>query len=156
MRHLEVEELWLQQELHRGKLRVTKVQGVHNTADVGTKAVSQEASDHYMRKMGFIYVEENREDLQGASKREDEDKEMPKAQGSTPHMAQEAGKRSGDKKTVCFNPKIEVKKIPGRDRYPNHYDTSGAHTLSNKMNMKPYGWSDWQSNFGWKPRSYRN
>ena len=53
LRHVEVEELWLQQELSRKKLTITKIKGTANTADSGTKPVNKDAANFYMSKMGF-------------------------------------------------------------------------------------------------------
>ena len=53
LRHVEVEELWLQQEISKKKISVSKVKGTENTADIGTKPVKREAADYYMKKMGF-------------------------------------------------------------------------------------------------------
>ena len=53
LRHIEVEELWLQQEIHKKRVVVYKIKGTENTADIGTKPVRREASDHYMKKMHF-------------------------------------------------------------------------------------------------------
>ncbi len=39
--------------MHRKKLKVEKVGGDENMADIGTKAVGGEASEYYMRKLGF-------------------------------------------------------------------------------------------------------
>ena len=36
-RHIEVEDLWLQDQLKSGKLRVIKVHTDHNMSDIGTK-----------------------------------------------------------------------------------------------------------------------
>ena len=57
-RHIEVEELWMQQELKRGKLTIRKVKGTENTADVGTKAVTKDALEYYLWKMGVESIEE--------------------------------------------------------------------------------------------------
>eukprot|EP00973_Karenia_brevis_P065117 9041399-Karenia_brevis.AAC.1 len=40
MRHLEVREMWLQQEVHDGKLEVGKVPGESNPADLMTKILT--------------------------------------------------------------------------------------------------------------------
>ena len=53
LRHVEVEELWLQQEISKKKISVAKIKGTENTADIGTKPVKKEAVDYFMRKMGF-------------------------------------------------------------------------------------------------------
>ena len=41
LRHVEMEELWLQQEEDAGKVVVRMVPGTRNTADTGTKAVNK-------------------------------------------------------------------------------------------------------------------
>ena len=56
LRHVEVEELWLQQEISKKKLSVSKIKGVENTADIGTKPVKKEAAEYLMKKMGFEVV----------------------------------------------------------------------------------------------------
>ena len=56
LRHVEVEELWLQQELSKKKVSVTKIKGTENTADIGTKPLRKEAADYLMTKMGFEVV----------------------------------------------------------------------------------------------------
>ena len=53
LRHVEVEELWLQQEISKGKVSVTKIKGTENTADIGTKSLKREAAEYFMEKMGF-------------------------------------------------------------------------------------------------------
>ncbi len=39
MRHLDIRELWLQDEVRSGKLTIDRVPGLHNSADVLTKAM---------------------------------------------------------------------------------------------------------------------
>ena len=56
LRHVEVEELWLQQEISKKKVSVTKIKGTENTADIGTKPVKKDAADYLMQKMGFEEV----------------------------------------------------------------------------------------------------
>ena len=58
LRHVEVEELWLQQEISKKKVSVTKIRGTENTADIGTKAVKKDVSEYFMKKMGFEVVED--------------------------------------------------------------------------------------------------
>ena len=53
LRHVEVEELWLQQEFSKKKISVSKIKGTDNTADIGTKAVKREVAENLMNKMGF-------------------------------------------------------------------------------------------------------
>ena len=40
MRHVELRDLWIQREFGEGKVRVVKVEGEANPADVGTKFLS--------------------------------------------------------------------------------------------------------------------
>ena len=42
MRHIEVRDLWLQEEVRNGKVKVEKVKGTENPADLMTKCLSQE------------------------------------------------------------------------------------------------------------------
>ena len=58
LRHVEVEELWLQQEISKGKVSVTKIKGTENTADIGTKPVKKEAAEYLLKKMKFEEVHE--------------------------------------------------------------------------------------------------
>ena len=53
LRHVEVEELWLQQEISKKKISVAKVGGTENTADIGTKPVKKEVAEYLMNKMRF-------------------------------------------------------------------------------------------------------
>ena len=53
LRDVEVEELWLQQEISKRKVTVTKIKGTENTADIGTKPLKREAAEYFMEKMGF-------------------------------------------------------------------------------------------------------
>ena len=56
LRHVEVEELWLQQEISKKKISVSKIKGTENTADIGTKPLKKEPADYSMKKMGFEVV----------------------------------------------------------------------------------------------------
>ena len=53
LRHVEVEELWLQQEISKNNISISKVKGTENTADLGTKPLKKDAADYLMKKMGF-------------------------------------------------------------------------------------------------------
>ena len=58
LRHLEVNELWLQQHVAEGKVVVSKV-GTHaNVADVGTKALDQKTFMGLLGLMGFHFPRE--------------------------------------------------------------------------------------------------
>ena len=58
LRHLEVEELWLQREVFLKKLNIEKVKGTENTADMGTRSINKETTEYFMGKMNFEHVEE--------------------------------------------------------------------------------------------------
>ena len=46
MRHLEVKELWIQEEICRGRLKIGKILGTENPADILTKYLGrQDISD---------------------------------------------------------------------------------------------------------------
>ena len=56
LRHVEVEELWLQQEISKKKISVGKIKGTENTAEIGTKPLKKEAADYLMKKMNSEVV----------------------------------------------------------------------------------------------------
>ena len=50
MRHIEIRDLWLQKEVREGRLKVNKVLGIENPADLMTKILSiREVEDRLMR-----------------------------------------------------------------------------------------------------------
>ena len=53
MRHIEVRELWLQEEVRRGKVVVKKVAGVENPADLMTKFLKTAEVVDRLRRMGI-------------------------------------------------------------------------------------------------------
>ena len=52
VRHLEVSQLWLQQKVANGEIRVIKVPGGENRADALTKHVSREVLKEHIRGVG--------------------------------------------------------------------------------------------------------
>ena len=52
VRHLEVSQLWLQQKVANGEIRVIKVPGGENRADALTKHVSREVLEEHIRGVG--------------------------------------------------------------------------------------------------------
>ena len=52
MRHLDVAELWLQEQVRRKRIRLVKIPGLHNAADLGTKPLSAEHIEKHMRRIG--------------------------------------------------------------------------------------------------------
>ena len=51
MRHIELRDLWIQKEVGEGKVRVSKLAGARNPADVGTKFLSV---DELRDKLGLV------------------------------------------------------------------------------------------------------
>ena len=56
MRHLDVGTLWLQEQQLRLVLKVVKVLGTANPADLMTKHVPKEVADKYAALLGFEFV----------------------------------------------------------------------------------------------------
>ena len=57
MRHLEVKDLWLQQEVLEGKISVKKVWGTENMADLMTKYLNKEEMRDRMRRASLLLIE---------------------------------------------------------------------------------------------------
>ena len=55
MRHIEVRELWLQEEVRSGKVVVTKVLGTENPADLMTKFLKTSEVVDRLRRMGIVW-----------------------------------------------------------------------------------------------------
>ena len=53
IRHLAVADLWVQQKISEGDLRVSKIHGKENPADLFTKVLSREHCAYLMSKLGF-------------------------------------------------------------------------------------------------------
>eukprot|EP00973_Karenia_brevis_P039775 5489301-Karenia_brevis.AAC.1 len=53
MRHLEIRDLWLQKEVHDGKLVVHKVPGEENPADLMTKILGNKDIDKRLNTMNI-------------------------------------------------------------------------------------------------------
>ena len=53
MRHLDVNELWIQDKVRTKQFALLKVPGFDNTADIGTKPLDNLAIERHMRKMVF-------------------------------------------------------------------------------------------------------
>jgi len=54
VRHLEVASLWIQEATKRKQLRVVKLRGVANTADLGTKALDQHRLAELAKAVGVV------------------------------------------------------------------------------------------------------
>ena len=53
VRHLSVGDLWIQQKVRRGELQVSKLPGIHNPADLLTKALDKARIDYLLNIMGM-------------------------------------------------------------------------------------------------------
>ena len=62
VRHLATADLWLQQQVRRGKLAVEKVDGTENPSDLLTKTLEAETLDHHMGNL-MSYPIEGRHEL---------------------------------------------------------------------------------------------
>lgn len=54
-KHIAVQDLWLQDALKLKRLRLNKVSGDENLADLGTKNLCAGKIDYFMRQMGYIF-----------------------------------------------------------------------------------------------------
>ena len=53
VRHIEVCQLWLQEKVQEGKVRLMRVKGIDNPADVLTKHVGSEVLTKHMSRLGM-------------------------------------------------------------------------------------------------------
>ena len=56
LRHIEVQDLWLQEAQRQGRLQTKKTPGEWNDADLGTKPLGKQAIGTIMRRVGFRAV----------------------------------------------------------------------------------------------------
>ena len=56
LRHIHIRLLWLQDEVLAGTLRMVKVGGHHNPADVATKPVCADVSARHVHALGGRFV----------------------------------------------------------------------------------------------------
>ena len=54
VRHIEVRELWVQERVARGELKIVKVKGEDNVADGLTKHVDKQKMEQYLKACGFV------------------------------------------------------------------------------------------------------
>ena len=57
MRHIEVRNLWLQEEVRKGQVRIIKVRGTDNPADLMTKYLSREEVVERLVGLGIEWAE---------------------------------------------------------------------------------------------------
>ncbi len=62
VRHVEVQELWIQEKVQRGELSIIKVRGEDNVADGLTKHVDLSKLEKYMNECGYTF-RDGRHDL---------------------------------------------------------------------------------------------
>ena len=55
VRRIEVLEMWVQDRVNKGELRIVKVKGENNVADGLTKHVDKSKLEYYMKSCGFIF-----------------------------------------------------------------------------------------------------
>ena len=55
IRHLHTPLLWLQRRVTNRELKVWKVKGTDNEADIGTKPLSGDALDRILERLGFAF-----------------------------------------------------------------------------------------------------
>ena len=51
-RHVEVAQLWVQEEVRNGEVKMTKIKGTDNPADILTKHVSSEVLSRHLGRLG--------------------------------------------------------------------------------------------------------
>ena len=56
MRHIQTRNLWVQERVHEGHLKVVAIKGTQNPADVLTKPVSGQLRKKHLERLGFVYV----------------------------------------------------------------------------------------------------
>ena len=57
VRHIDVQDLWLQEKVARKELEVTKVPGAQNPADMMTKHITGEATKENLSRLGCMLAE---------------------------------------------------------------------------------------------------
>ena len=57
VRHIAVADLWIQQRIRRGHLKIGKVPGKENPSDLLTKVLSADHAGYLMKKVGYEFAE---------------------------------------------------------------------------------------------------
>ena len=50
---LDVQDLWLQEQVRRQRIRVIKIPGLNNAADLGTKPLPGDQIEKHLRRIGI-------------------------------------------------------------------------------------------------------
>ena len=53
LRHIEVQDLWLQEAVKAGRLAIFKIKGEHNDSDLGTNPLGRRAIQVILRRLGM-------------------------------------------------------------------------------------------------------
>ena len=76
MRHIEIRDLWLQKEVREGRLKVVKVLGSENPADLMTKILNIGEIEERLKRMNLMMVRKGNGGMNRLTGREDEDLRM--------------------------------------------------------------------------------
>ena len=74
MGHIEIRDLWLQKEVREGRLKVVKVLGSENPADLMTKILNIGEIEDRLRRMNLIMMRRCNGAMNRLTGREDDDK----------------------------------------------------------------------------------
>ena len=77
MRHIEIRDLWLQKEVREGRLKVVKVLGSENPADLMTKILNIGEIEERLKRMNLMMVRKGDGVMSRLTGREDNDEEEP-------------------------------------------------------------------------------
>ena len=55
-KHIDIQELWIQDAVRSKKMMLTKVRSKYNVGDIFTKGLTREKIDLYMSEMGYEYA----------------------------------------------------------------------------------------------------
>ena len=53
LRHIEVSNLWIQEQVMKGSIAVIKVKNIYNSADIGTKHLDRASMEACLEQMDF-------------------------------------------------------------------------------------------------------
>ena len=112
-RHIKVQYLWIQERVRSGDLRLKKVNGIENSADLMTKAVNGDTLAGHMKRMGF-------EVRRGRAQKASELNQVGKTKKDKKKESEEKGKikKAAEEKTV--HPQLvrvhdeNGRQVPGR------------------------------------------
>ena len=56
LRHIDVSNLWIQEQVMKGAMSVIKVKNIHNSADIGTKHLPRQEMENCLEQMDFHFA----------------------------------------------------------------------------------------------------